>query len=391
MDTHKFSFQSLHVLGLAHQEARRLRRKSVGTEELLVALSFPSQSQAFRILSEFGVTVEVLQAALSESPRSVSTSHFDFEDSDSADFILMDSRSIPFSPTAEIALEKAIDLGVSGNVEPEQILFGLLCFASGAKDLLRALGIDLKNLDAAIFDLLNFKDANLFDSPFRRSSSDTGAPAPPRPAGSLKDKYRQPLRETDGPLWAGPEVAMKKRDKAVSGWFAPQAQVAMAKAFDQSVFLGHYYLGTEHVLFGLVSSGTKCTTNTFQYTKVNAASVNDQIKLLVPPPQQVQQKEMTMHTTAISLLEQSRAVMSQCGQELIECEHLLIAIIQSSNSLALTVLENLGVDPRVLKEVLLFWMEKYSAIPGSRSIIGRIDYARVKELNADHEPRKTSE
>ncbi len=85
----------------------------------------------------------------------------------------------------------------------------------------------------------------------------------------------------------------------------------------------------------------------------------------------------------MTLLEQSRAVMSQCGHEMIDCEHLLIAMVHNSDTIAYTIFQNLGVDTRVLKEVLLFWMNRCGAVQGSRSVIGRIDYARTKELKSE--------
>jgi hypothetical protein len=51
--------------------------------------------------------------------------------------------------------------------------------------------------------------------------------------------------------------------------------------------------------------------------------------------------------------------------------------------IAYTILQNLGVDTRVLKEVLLFWMNRCGGVQGSRSVIGRIEYARTKELKSE--------
>jgi ATP-dependent Clp protease ATP-binding subunit ClpA len=395
MDNNKFTYQALQILDLAQLQARSLRREFTGTEELLLALALPEVSSASIILADFSVKHDELIRTIllkTMSAKDMLKRNPDEWSAKENEYVFVDKSTIPFSRGSQFSLDKAIDLAGSGKAGLQHILYGILSFDSSAVKLLRSIGIDLKGLDAALFEMLNLKDANLFDSMFSTSSPDTGAPGlPPRPHGSLKDKYGEPIiKEVFAPSTSSKQpAATLTREKSVSGWFAPQAQIAMAKAFDQSVFLGHYRLGTEHILFGLVSGGTKCTTSTFQYTKVNAASVNDQIKLLVPV-HEVPVKEMEMHKSAITLLEQSRSVMSQCSQELIECEHLLIAIIQSSDSLALTILQNLGVDPRVLKEVLLFWMNKYGPIQGSRSIIGRIDYARVKELNADDKPSERS-
>ncbi|MBS2005341.1 MAG: hypothetical protein JST44_27765 [Cyanobacteria bacterium SZAS LIN-5] len=154
----------------------------------------------------------------------------------------------------------------------------------------------------------------------------------------------------------------------------------MARAFDEAESLGSI-LGTEHILYGLVCDGIECTTRAFKYTKVNAASVRQQIKSLEPA--MAPNSGKTIHVSAVTLLEQSRAVMSQCCQEKIDCEHMLIAMLHNSDSMAYIILQNLGVDPRVLKEVLLFWMNRCGEVQGRRSVIGRIDYARTKELKSE--------
>lgn len=376
MDTNKFSYQALQSMSLAQQEAKRLRRTIVGTEELLVALTDPYNSAVHKFLVSFDITVERLRSVLIP----------DTEDGGGGElnsYRMLDNEKLTFSANAETALKLAADAAGGGKIEVQHILWGLVSTDSEASELLRLLGVDQKTMESEVFGLLNFKDAkapegNLVDASRKQP--------PPRPAGSLKDKYRaQPHEKVDFEQCAPSDQPpiFESRPPKVSSWFAEQAQSAMSRAFDESEALGSI-LGTEHILYGLVCDGTECTTRTFQYTKVNAKSVRQQIRSF--EASKASEEGRTLHASAVTLLEQSRTVMAQCCQELIDCEHLLIAMIHNSDTIAYTILQNLGVDTRVLKEVLLFYMNKHGAVKGSRSVIGRIDYARTKELKDEEQP-----
>ncbi len=373
MDSNKFSYQALQTMSLAQQEAKRLRRKFVGTEELLVALTDPN-SAVYSLLLEFDITTERLRSTL--NPSAVTSD-------DLSDYLMFTNENLPFNINAEISLEQAADAAGGKKIEVQHMLWGLITARTEAGNLLRALGVDLKKLNHEVFGLLNFKDAKVSEEELNTLSKQ--AP-PPRPAGSLKDKYRdRPRKDIEFEQCTPSDQAttFTPRPPTVSSWFATQAQSAMSRAFDESETLGSI-LGTEHILYGLVCDGTESTTKTFEYTKVNSDSVRQQIRSF--EASKALEEGQTLHTSAVTLLEQSRFVMSQCCHELIDCEHLLIAMIHNSDTIAYKILQNLGVDTRVLKEVLLFWMNKHGAVKGSRSVIGRIDYARIKELNSEDPP-----
>ncbi|MFN8553068.1 MAG: Clp protease N-terminal domain-containing protein [Candidatus Obscuribacterales bacterium] len=370
MDSSKFSYQALQAMSRAQQEARRLRRKFVGTEELLVALTDPA-SAVYNLLLEFDITVERLRSVLIPSSET---------SADLSNYFEFNKESLPFKSDAENALKQAIEAAGAGTAETQHIMWGLLSEDTMAGNLLHQLGVDQKKLELEVFEMLDFKDAK--DSEEGPLDPGTLEP-PPRPAGSLKNKYKDTPHEDidfDKRTPSNKANAFAPRPPKVSSWFATQAQSAMARAFDESESLGSI-LGTEHILYGLVCNGTECTTRTFEYTKVNAASVRQQIRSL--EASMATESGQTIHTSAVTLLEQSRAVMSQCCQEKIDCEHLLIAMLHNSDSMAYNILQNLSVDTRVLKEVLLFWMNRCGEVQGRRSVIGRIDYARTKELKSD--------
>jgi ATP-dependent Clp protease ATP-binding subunit ClpA len=362
-------------MSLAEQEAKRLRRKSVGTEELLVALADPD-SAAYKLLLEFDITVERLRAALIPNVETTND-----RSEYLSDYLMFHREKLPFNTNAENALELAADAAAGKKIEVQHIMWGLISIDSEASALLLLLGVDRKKIEREIFESLNLKDAKISEE---EDLIDPGKKEPPpRPAGSLKDKYRdKPRKDIDfgQSTISDQEPIFARRPPTVASWFASQAQSAMASAFDESEALGSI-LGTEHILYGLVCNGTECTTRTFEYTKVTVDSVRQQIRSF--KASRPLEENQTLHTSAVTLLEQSRVVMSQCCQELIDCEHLLIAMLHNSDTIAYTILQNLGVDTRVLKEVLLFWMNKQGSVKGSRSVIGRIDYARTKELKSE--------
>ncbi len=101
MNSNNFPYQALQIMSLAQQEAKRLRRKFVGTEELLVALT-DSDSAVCNLLLEFDISVDRLRSVL--IPRTETSA-------DLSNYFEFNKEALPFKSDAESALEQAIDAG----------------------------------------------------------------------------------------------------------------------------------------------------------------------------------------------------------------------------------------------------------------------------------------
>jgi ATP-dependent Clp protease ATP-binding subunit ClpC len=128
----RFTNRARLTIVQAQEESRALHHAFIGPEHLLLALSHQSQSLAYRVLSDLGITETRVgnQLALIAEPGQASP-----------------RGHIPFTPeakkTLELSLREALQLGDS-HIGTEHILLGLLRQDEGpAADALRELGLDL--------------------------------------------------------------------------------------------------------------------------------------------------------------------------------------------------------------------------------------------------------
>lgn len=121
----------------------------------------------------------------------------------------------------------------------EHQLLGLLQLGEGvAYDVLTALGITYRDARAAVIDLIG-------------SQLDASALAS---IGIDLDEVRRHVEETFGP--GALEAALQpRRERGASPPFTPRAKHVLELALREAIALGHNYIGTEHVLLGILREG----------------------------------------------------------------------------------------------------------------------------------------
>jgi len=138
----------------------------------------------------------------------------------------------------------------------------------------------------------------------------------------------------------------------IYGRFTKKAETALLHARECAIALGHNYIGTEHILWGLVREGTGIAASVLLNNGVNEERIRNKIKELIGTGDgSTQNLAYTPRTKRV--LELSYAEARRMGQNYIGTEHILIGIMREGESVAVKILMDLGVDIRKLYEGVL--------------------------------------
>ena len=134
--------------------------------------------------------------------------------------------------------------------------------------------------------------------------------------------------------------------------FTERAQQALAKAQEAAGSFGHSYIGSEHLLLGLLREGGGPAAKALAAAGVTDDALVKQIEDLSGrgTPDSTAPQGMTPRTKRI--IELSIRAASQMGTGYVGTEHLLLGILNEGQNVALTALANLGVTPQMLVEKL---------------------------------------
>ena len=143
--------------------------------------------------------------------------------------------------------------------------------------------------------------------------------------------------------------------------FTEKSNNAMNIAISAAQDMGHNYIGSEHVLFGLLSEGSGVAFNVLNKLGVTADAYEKLMreKIGTSSPTTLSTAYFTPRTKRI--LQMAKLTASKLGSNYVGTEHLLIAIIEDGESFAVRFLQMLGVEPqRVVNELSAALSEGYA-------------------------------
>ncbi|HCD45899.1 MAG TPA: ATP-dependent Clp protease ATP-binding subunit ClpC, partial [Lachnoclostridium sp.] len=127
--------------------------------------------------------------------------------------------------------------------------------------------------------------------------------------------------------------------------FTTKARTAINLAVKAAERLGHSYVGTEHLLIGLLEEGGGVAARVLEENGVKEDKVLNLISQLIAPDQAVRLKEDNGYTPgARRVLENSYREAVRFKANLIGTEHLLISIIRDNDCVASRLLNTIGIS-----------------------------------------------
>ena len=131
--------------------------------------------------------------------------------------------------------------------------------------------------------------------------------------------------------------------------FTSQARQAINIALDSARRLNHSYIGTEHLLLGLVREGSGVAARVLIANGVTEGKITDLIDQLISPNTSVAVDDAQVYTpTARKVIENSYREAVRYKAQLIGTEHLLFSMLKERNCVGTKLLVTMGVDMRKL-------------------------------------------
>ena len=133
--------------------------------------------------------------------------------------------------------------------------------------------------------------------------------------------------------------------------FTSKAKKVIEIANDISIELGHNYIGTEHILYGLVKEGEGIAAKVFSNKGINDEKIKAKIEELLGKGDEIKESlGFTPRTKKV--LENAFLEAKRIGYNFIGTEHLLLAIMKEGDCVATRVIIELNVDiPKVYNEI----------------------------------------
>ena len=134
-----------------------------------------------------------------------------------------------------------------------------------------------------------------------------------------------------------------------------KAQKVFKYARQEAQRMGHQYIGTEHLLLGLVREGTGVAATVLQRLGVDPKRVRFEVERIVKGGTDVIStgREFTLAPRAKKVFEYAFEEAKKLGQNYIGTEHLLLGLLREEEGIAAQVLLNLGVELEEVQEAVM--------------------------------------
>lgn len=152
------------------------------------------------------------------------------------------------------------------------------------------------------------------------------------------------------------------------GRFTEKAERAISFAQESAMKLGHTYVGTEHVLLGLIKEGTGVAYHVLSSHGLTYDKVMREIEDMIGRGEKVTQQPISFTPRTKRVLEISFKEARTMGHSYIGTEHLLLGIVKEGESVAVRILADLGIDPAKLQNEILSILKE--EVAGARSAGG---------------------
>jgi ATP-dependent Clp protease ATP-binding subunit ClpA len=170
----------------------------------------------------------------------------------------------------------------------------------------------------------------------------------------------------------------------VESWnnFSPRAQQVLALARKEAERLHHNFVGTEHLLLGLIKLGQGTAVGVLEKMGLNLEKVRLEVeKLIGPGPDEVSDRiPYTPRTKKVLSLAAKEA--KSLDHTYVGTEHILLGLLSEGDGVAARVLKNLGIDTEVTRQYILRELDPNSSFQPEESVTP----PRPKPPKSEREP-----
>ena len=143
--------------------------------------------------------------------------------------------------------------------------------------------------------------------------------------------------------------------------FTDRARRVVVLAQEEARMLNHNYIGTEHILLGLIHEGEGVAAKALESLGISLEAVRQQVEEIIGQGQQAPSGHIPFTPRAKKVLELSLREALQLGHNYIGTEHILLGLIREGEGVAAQVLVKLGADLNKVRQQVIQLLNGYQA------------------------------
>lgn len=141
--------------------------------------------------------------------------------------------------------------------------------------------------------------------------------------------------------------------------FTDRARRVVVLAQEEARMLNHNYIGTEHILLGLIHEGEGVAAKALESMSISLGAVREQVQEIIGQGQQAPSGHIPFTPRAKKVLELSLREALQLGHNYIGTEHILLGLIREGEGVAAQVLVKLGADLNSVRQQVIQLLSGY--------------------------------
>jgi ATP-dependent Clp protease ATP-binding subunit ClpC len=134
--------------------------------------------------------------------------------------------------------------------------------------------------------------------------------------------------------------------------FTDRARRVVVLAQEESQRLSHNYIGSEHLLLGLLAEREGVAARALESLNVTLTAAREQVEEIIGPGQQTPRGHIPFTPRAKKILELSLREALTMGSEVIDTEHLLLGLIDEGDGVGAQILQRLGATAQAVREAV---------------------------------------
>jgi len=152
--------------------------------------------------------------------------------------------------------------------------------------------------------------------------------------------------------------------------FTDRARRVVVLAQEEARLLNHNYIGTEHILLGLIHEGEGVAAQALESLGISLEAVRSQVEEIIGQGSSSPSGHIPFTPRAKKVLELSLREALQLGHNYIGTEHVLLGLIREGEGVAAQVLVKLGADLSKVRQEVIQQLSGYSGSSGGRETVG---------------------
>ncbi|MCA1708467.1 MAG: AAA family ATPase, partial [Actinobacteria bacterium] len=152
--------------------------------------------------------------------------------------------------------------------------------------------------------------------------------------------------------------------------FTDRARRVVVLAQEEARLLNHNYIGTEHILLGLIHEGEGVAAKALESLGISLEKVRQQVEEIIGAGQSPPSGHIPFTPRAKKVLELSLREALQLGHNYIGTEHILLGLIREGEGVAAQVLVKLGADLGRVRQQVIQLLSGYSSKEGAAAGVG---------------------